>query len=1337
MRRLFWACCYLVVVAGLSLGLLRSLAPRLVDNPEWVGRVLGETLGLPVAIGDVDLYFDGWVPVLTLDDVTVRAEASAAPLAQFSRLDVRSGSILRAWEHRFAPRELTVYGLQLTVERLLDGQIVVAHSGLTNDGPSDLDRWNQLLERQVSIRLVDADIVWDDQLKLKQPVVLKRCRLTVSAVAAGLKAGLVAPLPEGAGATLRAQISTRGNPLRGDWDGEISGAVDGLAIGPVLDVLELTPAVPLTGTLNVTGGVAIESGDVTGAELLIDVKGLAEASDAGAAQGPVQNLGLAAFSRLSDDRWATRVQVKGPAGGQVDAEIAVRPEWAGIESQAARFSARRVDLTWLRNLTVVALRAARGAADPVAEALEAAALGGEVEYLELGIEWREGVLWPALDLRVRELTGPGQGNWPALDVPMIQIAGDREALSLHLPQQRAEVDARPFFIAPLTLEIESVDAALLQPLSPTPTLYVDDAKLVLQGFPLRLAGTVADITGGAEAALALTLGGGEVARAPELIPPDAISADGDAWLRRGLVGGNVISGRMLLRGPLAEFPFAGTEGMFFAQINARQAIVDYDAAWPRIEEADMRVVFEGTRLGIEVADARMMRAKLGRSRFEIPDLDAEDYVLTVDGNVTTSWPALLEFVGASPLKEGGAKQLSDLDVAGEVGIALGLTIPLETDDDTQISGQLKFRDNDFTHEGFDLSVQSLRGDIGFGRDDWSGRALTGRYAGEPVTLDIAGGIPDPLYDIALAVRGNSRLTFLNERFATIAPDTHALVNGPGRLDALSGTVPWQLGLKIPDGDVAPANSALELSFAADLDAVRGDLPWPFDEAVTSSAKLDVLAYVDGVSPETSRVTLGDGFGLYFTEDDDGITGMDVTLGPHRPPQPAAGTLRITGRLARLPLEDLAALVSFEPPSAGESAPTPTGQGVPATGAQPGAATDGEPASNGESAPADGIADNLSMQANLNVGTLEAGTQSFSPVRLTLTQTRRDYDLTLDGPAIAGQILLNEDENGAQTATATLSRLALAKLENPSADDGAGSTPDVGTAKPLASGSSAKAAGSDGGDHLDPRTLPNLRVSVSDLRYGDNSLGRLELNADKSPIGLNVTTVSLVNPEFQITGDGVWQRTDAHEQSRFRLNAEATKLATMLGTFGYATEAITGAKSKLGLDAAWPGGPTDFALETLQGHLDLELGKGRLLDIEPGGGRLFGLLSIQALPRRLSLDFNDLVAEGLAFDRIEGHFDIEGGDAFTNNLFLTGPSVQINIVGRTGLAAKDYDQQVTVTPQLAENLPVAGALFGPVGIGVGAAIYLGGKLFQALPDQVDRILKREYTVTGLWDDPIVE
>jgi len=130
--------------------------------------------------------------------------------------------------------------------------------------------------------------------------------------------------------------------------------------------------------------------------------------------------------------------------------------------------------------------------------------------------------------------------------------------------------------------------------------------------------------------------------------------------------------------------------------------------------------------------------------------------------------------------------------------------------------------------------------------------------------------------------------------------------------------------------------------------------------------------------------------------------------------------------------------------------------------------------------------------------------------------------------------------------------------------------------------------------------------------------------------------------------------------------------------------------------------------------------------------LMGLLNITALQRRLTLDFRDLFQKGLGFDSVTGRFELRDGSLHTQDLTIKSPSSLIEITGRTGIVARDYDQVVSVTPSLQSALPIAGVVAGgPV---AGAAMLVVQGL---VGKQFDKIGRVRYSVRGPWADPMVE
>jgi uncharacterized protein YhdP len=199
--------------------------------------------------------------------------------------------------------------------------------------------------------------------------------------------------------------------------------------------------------------------------------------------------------------------------------------------------------------------------------------------------------------------------------------------------------------------------------------------------------------------------------------------------------------------------------------------------------------------------------------------------------------------------------------------------------------------------------------------------------------------------------------------------------------------------------------------------------------------------------------------------------------------------------------------------------------------------------------------------------------------------------------------------------------------------------------------------------------------------------------------------------------------------KFKL--ESSNVLETLQDLGYGGS-LSGKKAILDADLSWTGAPDASIAGRLSGKVRLEVDDGKLLNVEPGAGRVFGLMSVAALPRRLTLDFRDFLTKGLSYDTIRGDFRLDDGNAYTENLLLKGPAAEIGIVGRTGLETRDYDQMAVVTGSIGNSLPVAGALAG--GPAVGAALLLFTQIFK---EPLKGIARGYYRITGPWENPTVQ
>jgi uncharacterized protein YhdP len=178
--------------------------------------------------------------------------------------------------------------------------------------------------------------------------------------------------------------------------------------------------------------------------------------------------------------------------------------------------------------------------------------------------------------------------------------------------------------------------------------------------------------------------------------------------------------------------------------------------------------------------------------------------------------------------------------------------------------------------------------------------------------------------------------------------------------------------------------------------------------------------------------------------------------------------------------------------------------------------------------------------------------------------------------------------------------------------------------------------------------------------------------------------------------------------------------------------VDGGKGTLGAQANWRGGPEAFDPTSMQARISLDARDGRLLELEPGAGRVLGLLGIAQLPRRLTLDFRDFFDKGFAFDHITGDVHLAFGSARTDNLTIQGPAADIHVRGSADLRTQRFDQTVDVLPKSGGLLTAVGALAGgPLGAAVGAVANA------VLEKPLQGLGAKTYRVTGPWASPKVE
>jgi uncharacterized protein (TIGR02099 family) len=343
-------------------------------------------------------------------------------------------------------------------------------------------------------------------------------------------------------------------------------------------------------------------------------------------------------------------------------------------------------------------------------------------------------------------------------------------------------------------------------------------------------------------------------------------------------------------------------------------------------------------------------------------------------------------------------------------------------------------------------------------------------------------------------------------------------------------------------------------------------------------------------------------------------------------------------------------------------------------------------------------------------TLRLRGQQFHDLKLRARQKGRSWDAEIRSREAEGTV--SWDPAGSGRVTARLGRLMLAKAKkgDPATQEN---------------------AGADSGDTVS--SLPALDVIAERFGVRGLDLGRLQLQAVNRNGDWHLNDLSITNESSTFKGSGIWSlRPPATTTLDFELTA--SDVGKLLKRLDY-PDAVRGGTATLGGHLGWRGGPADLDIPSLNGAMTLLAESGQFQKLDPGVGRLLGVLSLQSLPRRITLDFRDVFSEGFAFDRISGSIDVKAGVLHTDPLEIRGPAARIFMRGQASVPDETQDLEVTVQPTLSESVAVGAALGGAVVNPVaGVVTYIVQK---ALEDPVEKLFAFEYSVTGTWDDPVVE
>ena len=274
-----------------------------------------------------------------------------------------------------------------------------------------------------------------------------------------------------------------------------------------------------------------------------------------------------------------------------------------------------------------------------------------------------------------------------------------------------------------------------------------------------------------------------------------------------------------------------------------------------------------------------------------------------------------------------------------------------------------------------------------------------------------------------------------------------------------------------------------------------------------------------------------------------------------------------------------------------------------------------------------------------------------------------------------------------------------------------------------------APGADNARSGGGRDLPSVDITADDFRMGQRQFGKLVLVAVPNGADWHIERLELASPDAAFSVNGLWQAWAVNPRTQINLKLEVNDIGRFFARMAL-PPGIQGGKAKLEGPLAWVGPPYALDVATMSGQLALTASKGRFVKIDPGIGKLLAVISLQTLPKVVTLDLRDIFSQGFAFEQIGAKVDIVHGVAHTQNFEMNGAAARVQMSGEVNLASETQQLDVHVYPSLSESVALGTALVNPA-VGLGALV-----LQKALKDPIGQMLGFNYIVAGTWTSPTV-
>ena len=768
--------------------------------------------------------------------------------------------------------------------------------------------------------------------------------------------------------------------------------------------------------------------------------------------------------------------------------------------------------------------------------------------------------------------------------------------------------------------------------------------------------------------------------------PTSLNADTLHWLDTSIKAGELSDIKLVLKGNLKDFPFVNAAhaldpklGVFRVTANMQKGLLEYGSDWPHITDLNTSLLFEGTRMELNATGGLISGNRILKSKTTIAQLDADEPILNIVSEAQGPVVEGIKFVNNSPVASITQGFTNNLKTSGEGHLDLSLRIPLQNVEQANYKGAYRITNGSMQSPSVP-SITNINGTLSFNENSLTANNVKAQFYGTPLAFNIGTD-----KDKTIRVSAKGRL------------NNNAISQLIGKANQyITGSTAWV-------ANIAVQNQLVNIVIRSDLLGLSSTLPAPFNKLASERASLRIqqkqlndtevtqVFYNNILNASVGRKLQNNSLQLQY-----GNIALGNTL--QKGVEAAANNAGLSGLSINGALNTLNADAWLEV----VNAMTGNTNSTNALGTLPLKKLDLQ------------IADLTVFDKHIHQLKIRNATNVANLANAAGLLATSGLQANIDSQEIKGDVQWLS-KSGIQNTSQANGKL-IARLTHLS-------IPAEKTTQTAPSGNTAV---------KDFKQLkqdyPALDITAGNFELDNKKLGALTLAAYPQNDNWVIQKLKLTNTDSVLNIDGEWNNWVRNPNTRLNIDLTVNDLGKTIHRFGH-PDTIKDGEGHLSGQLNWAGSPHEFNTRGLNGNLRFDIRKGQILKVQPGVGRLFGLVSLQSLPRRLSLDFRDLFSSGFAFDTIKADVKVSQGLISSDNFVMAGPAADVQIKGEANMVNETQNMRVKVNPRISDSVSLAALAGGPL---VGAIAFLAQKI---LKDPLNKIASTEYIIGGTWDNPV--